>query len=57
MTIEEAKTAKVSLESAIAELLQQFSAETGTTVDRINTETMLRLGDSPLYVVGVEVRL
>jgi kynureninase len=57
MNIEEVKAAKVSLESAIAELLQQFSADTGTAVDRIETDTVLRLGNSPRYIVRVEVRL
>jgi len=57
MNIEEVKAAKVSLESAIAELLQQFSADTGAAVYRIQTDTVLRLGNSPRYIVRVEVRL
>lgn len=57
MNIEEAKAAKAKLESAIAELLQQFSAEAGMTVTRVDTDPVLRLGGSPGYIVKVEAQL
>ena len=57
MTIEEAKTAKTSLESAIADLLQQFSAETGMNVNHVGIDPVLRFGESCHYIVKVEVQI
>ncbi|MEN6305943.1 MAG: hypothetical protein ABFD96_24670 [Armatimonadia bacterium] len=57
MDILEAKAAKTALETAIAALLQQFSADTGMTVTRVDTDALPNFGASPTYVVRVEVRL
>lgn len=57
MNIKEAQTAKIKLESAIAELLNQFSADTGTIVSRVDIGPVMRLTAHPIYTVQVEVRL
>jgi hypothetical protein len=58
MTIDEAKAAKAALESAISELLRRFSADTGTTVTRVEVDAMFRMAESPTkYVVQVDVQL
>jgi hypothetical protein len=57
MDIAIAQELKRRLEDNIAGLLHDYSVATNTTVRSIDLDTVSRLGDSPLYVVTVEVHL
>jgi hypothetical protein len=57
MNITVAQELKRRLEHNIAGLLHDYSVSTNTTVRSIDLDTVGRLGDSPLYVITVEVHL
>jgi len=57
MNIQEAKAAKAQLEHDIADLLDQFTAATGTTVTSVSIDSLPRFGESRDYIVKVEVQL
>lgn len=57
MTITEAKQAQSTLDAAIAEALNAFSAETGLTISNLQLDTMTRIQGPARYVVTTEVRL
>lgn len=57
MTITEAKQAQATLDAAIAEALNAFSAETGLTVTKLQLDRFTNLGAQTTYQVWTEVRL
>lgn len=59
MDIQQAQKAKAELEKKIAELLKQFSEETGLTVEAVEVRQYeVLLGkQSTLYEVSVEAKL
>ncbi len=58
MNIDEVRISKARLEHSIAELMNEFSAETGMTVVSIEGDyRFLQLGVPLNYVVRVEVTL
>jgi hypothetical protein len=57
MDIEQAKAAKAQLDKTIAELLNNFSADTGLAVEYVNIEHQFIMGASTSYIVATDVRL
>jgi hypothetical protein len=57
MDIQQAKAAKAQLDKNIAELLNNFSADTGLAVEYVNIEHQFIMGASTSYIVATDVRL
>jgi hypothetical protein len=57
MDIQQAKAAKAQLDKTIAELLNNFSADTGLAVEYVNIEHQFIMGASTSYIVATDVRL
>lgn len=56
-SIQEAQQARTVLEQKIADVLHQFSIETGLLVTYVNVDHATILGQAPKYVVQVEAKL
>ena len=55
--INEAKIAKAALQERIRLALREFTDDTGLAVERVELATHFLMGETPEYVVDVEVRL
>ncbi len=56
-TVEEAKTAKAALRARITLALQQFTADTGLSVESLDVTQLQVYGGDVRYYVEAEVRL
>lgn len=55
--INEAKAAKAALQERIQLALREFTKDTSLVVERVELTSLFPMGETPDYVVDVEVRL